>query len=408
MKATVRPLDDPSLLEGVNRLRVRTFPQFPEARDHAFYSYIYGWFKEHPLGDLMERWVSVNGDGEVVGHLVATAQYYRINGQRVIAHTPGDYMVEEGYGFQAISLMRRFFRATENCVACDMVPTVIEVESRLGAEVAGELQYAAKLLNVSRLPVPAIPARFGRLLGLKQENIHVRGYDPGPPQEASSQGAAPQGQEDVEPLPFRPRLPLPAPVKGVLNGALSLVDKGLGAVFGGAGLKVEKIDSFDESFDEFFEKVAAGVACVPEKDSAFLRWRYGPGAPQHPVTVLGVRGGETLLGYTVLKIISAGSDDGYIFDLTTLPDRPDVARALIAASVRFFREQGAQIMRYRFVESPTSARYHDLRSLGFFYRKGRNNSLLVKFADGGLHKLADEISNWSYSVGDGEAAFWGR
>jgi hypothetical protein len=121
----------------------------------------------------MYRWVAVAEDGhnesQVVGHLAATPQYYRIGGQRVVAYTPCDYMVHSRHAFQAFSLMRTFFRATENCVACDMVPAVIAVESRLGAEVAGQLQYAAKLLNVSRLPVPPLPSLVRRLLNLKEQ-----------------------------------------------------------------------------------------------------------------------------------------------------------------------------------------------------------------------------------------------
>src|SRR3954466_1640073 len=141
MKVVVRPFDDPSLEDGVAKLRIRAYPQFPETRDIAFYSLAYRWFKSHPLGNEMHRWVAVTEDGQVVGHLAATPQYYRINGQRGVAHTPCDYMVDSRRGFQARSLMRTFFRAPENCVACDMVPAVIEVESRLGAEVAGQLQY---------------------------------------------------------------------------------------------------------------------------------------------------------------------------------------------------------------------------------------------------------------------------
>jgi hypothetical protein len=41
------------------------------------------------------------------------------------------------------------------------------IETRTGAEVAGQLQYAAKLLNVSRLPVPPIPSTARRLLKLE-------------------------------------------------------------------------------------------------------------------------------------------------------------------------------------------------------------------------------------------------
>jgi len=401
MKAVVRPFDDPSLEDGVARLRIQAYPQFPETRDVEFYASAYRWFESHPLGNALHRWVAVTEDGQVVGHLAATPQYYRINGQRVVAHTPCDYMVHHRHGFQALSLMRRFFRATENCVACDMVPAVIQVETRLGAEVAGQLQYAAKLLNVSRLPMPPAPLPVKRLLNLGEPPVTARGY-------ASRPGTVPSyaEEEQVAPPPVRPRLPIPAPVKKLLNGGLRSVDEALGSAFGGV-LKAEEIEGFDESFDELFEEVASKVACVPEKDSAFLRWRYGPGSPQFPVTVLGVKEGDTLLGYAVLMVTLTGQD-GNVFDLTTLPERRDVARALLNESIRFFRRAGVQIVRYRFLESPSSPRSSDLRRLGFFYRKGRRNSLLVKFADPRLHETANDTANWSYVVGDGEASFWTR
>jgi hypothetical protein len=402
MKVMVRSLDDPSLEDGVARLRIRAYPQFPETRDVEFYSSVYRWFESHPLGNEMYRWIAVADDGQngsqVVGHLAATPQYYRIDGQRVVAYTPCDYMVHSQHGFQALSLMRTFFRAIENCVACDMVPAVIAVESRLGAEVAGQLQYAAKLLNVSRLPVPPIPSPVRRLLNL-QQSVTARGY-------ASRPEAEPHNAEEhVAPL-VRPRAPIPASVKELLNEGLRMVDEALSSGFGG-DLRAEVLKGFDGSFDELFEKIASKVPCVPEKDSAFLHWRYGPGSPQFPVTVLGVKEEETLLGYAVLMVTSTGQD-GNVLDLTTLPERRDVARALLRESVRFFRRVGVQIVRYRFLESSTSPRSSDLRRLGFFYRKGRRHSLLVKFADRELHNTANETANWSYTVGDGEASFWTR
>jgi hypothetical protein len=352
----------------------------------------------------MYRWVAVADDGQsgsrVVGHLAATPQYYRIGGQRVVAYTPCDYMVHYRHGFQAFHLMRMFFRTTENCVACDMVPAVIAVESRLGAEVAGQLQYAAKLLNVSRLPVPPVPSPVRRLLNLHQ-TVTARGYASRPDTERHD------AEEHVAPPLVRPRAPIPAPVKKLLNEGLRIADEVLSSGFGD-DLRAEVLEGFDESFDELFEKIAAQVRCVPEKDSAFLRWRYGPGSPQFPVTVLGVKEGGTLLGYSVLMVSMTAGQDGNVLDLTALPGRRDVARALLRESVRFFRRVGAQIVRYRFVESPTAPRPSDLRRLGFFYRRGRRHTLLVKFADRNLHNTANNIANWSYTVGDGEASFWTR
>ena len=403
MKAVVRPLDDPSLEDGVANLRIQAYPQFPETRDVEFYSSAYRWFRSHPLGSALHRWVAVDEDGRVVGHLAAVPQYYRIGGQRVVAHTPCDYMVDPRHGFQALSLMRTFFRTVENCVACDMVPAVIGVETRLGAEVAGQLQYAAKLLNVSRLPAPPLPSPVRRLLSLGEQTVTPRGYASRPgPSETEPRDAG----EHVTPPSVRPRAPIPAPVKRLLNGGLRTVDEALSSAFGD-GLRAGVVEGFDESFDELFENAAAGVPCVPEKDAAFLRWRYGPGSPQFPVTVLAVKERETLLGYAVLMVTSTGQD-GYVLDLTTLPGRRDAARALLRESVRFFRRAGVQIVRYRFLESPTSPRSSDLRRLGFFRRKGRRNSLLVKFADSGLHEMANDTANWSYTLGDGEGSFWTR
>ncbi|MDN5698184.1 MAG: GNAT family N-acetyltransferase, partial [Rubrobacter sp.] len=124
---------------GVHQLRVLAYPDHEDVRDFAFFDRMYRWYQSHPLADQMQRWISETEDGEVVGHLAAMPLYYRVNGQRMIAHTPGDYMVHPEHGFQALSLMRRFFKSVDNCFACDMVPAVIDVQSRFGADVAGQM-----------------------------------------------------------------------------------------------------------------------------------------------------------------------------------------------------------------------------------------------------------------------------
>ena len=139
MKVVVRPLESTDLQEDLTKLRILARPDDPNAYDTDWQSSVWRWLESHPLADRMHRWV-VDAEGEIVGHLAALPQYYRINGQRVIAHTPADYMVLPGYGFHAIILMRKFFRTCENCVTCDAVPAVIGIETKLGAEEAGRLQ----------------------------------------------------------------------------------------------------------------------------------------------------------------------------------------------------------------------------------------------------------------------------
>ncbi|MDP8944447.1 MAG: GNAT family N-acetyltransferase [Actinomycetota bacterium] len=400
MKTAVELVEGPELEDKIAQLRILSYPDFPEVHDVAYYSNLYRWYEDHPLSGKLYRWVSVTEKGEVVGHLTAFPQFYRIDGQRVVAHTPGDYMVLPQHGFQAIMLMRSFFRSTENCVVCDMVPAVIGVETRLGAEVVGNLKYAAKLMNVSRLPMPSVPAPLRRLLNLPQQFAPARGF-------TERLGAeAHEVEEHVAPPAPRPRAPIPRPLQGLLNRGLRAVDGALASGFGG-DLEAEVLDGFDDSFDDLFERVAAVVPCTAEKDAAFLRWRYGPGSPQAPVTVLGVRSRGKMLGYAVLSTAFHGQD-GYILDLTALPGRQDVVRALLRETVRSFRRMGVQIIRYRFVESPTSPRSTDLRRLGFFYRRGRRHKLLTKFADTSLRETTGDLVNWSLSFGDGEAGFWIR
>jgi hypothetical protein len=400
MKTTVELVKGSELEDKIGYLRILSFPDFPEVRDVGYYSDIYRWYRDHPLADEMYRWVSITEEGEVVGHLTAFPQFYRIDGQRVVGHTPGDYMVLTQHGFQAIMLMRSFFRQTENCVVCDMVPAVIGLETRLGAEVVGDLKYWAKLINVSRLPMPSVPAPLRRLFKLPETFAPARGFTDRP-------GAEPQqAEEHVAPPAPRPRAPIPRPLQKLMNRGLETVDEVLSRGFGG-DLEVEEIDEFDDSFDDLFERVAAVVPCTAEKDAAFLRWRYGPGSPQAPVTVLGVRSGGRMLGYAVLRIAFHGQD-GYILDLTARPGRQDVARALLRESVSAFRRRGVQIIRYRFVESPTSPGPADLGRLGFFRRRGRSHKLLTKFADKGLRGTTNDLANWSMSFGDGEAGFWLR
>lgn len=396
MRANVMPLEEAGNPSGVQDLRNRIYAHFPEIRGEEWHASVYDWIYTHPLADHIHRWVAVAGE-EVVGHLAAIPQYYRVGGERVVAYTPADYMALPGYGFAAFSLMKKFYEMAENHVACDMVPDVIALESRMGAEVAGHLDYAAKLLDVSRLPLPRLPAVLERRLRLEHDRGGARGYGGG------GQDGEPEG-----PPPVRPRLPMPGIVRRALNAALQTVDTGLFAASAGR-TKVVELGGFDDSFDTFFEKVAASVDCTPEKDSEFLRWRYGPESPQHPVTVLAASEGGELLGYAVLRVTyetTHGFSEAFIMDLSILPGHGEAARALLAESVRRFRQAKVPIVRYRYSSSVTSPGAADLARLGFFRREGRSNSLLVGFADERLQALARDIDHWSYNVGDGEATFW--
>ena len=354
MKVVIRPLSSRDL-HGVDRLRTQVYSHSPEIFDADWQASVWRWLETHPLAGEMRRWVVVAGD-EVVGHLAALPQYYRINGQRVVAYTPADYAVLPQYSRHAILLMRKFFSTAVNCVSCAVIPAVIKIQTRLGSEEAGKLQFAAKLLNVSAIP-----------------NFPTA---------------------------------IPAPISQLINWGLWVVDRVLSDPFVADDPRVEVFDGFDKSFDDLFESVAAATPCVPEKDAAFLRWRYGAGSPQASATLLGTRSEGRLLGYAVLWVTPQG--DGYLLDLTTRPGHHDVARSLLRHTVRHFRRAKVRSIRHLFIPSPTSAQTKNLWRLGFLPLNKRRPALLVRFADRSLHNVANDTANWSYSTGDGEATFWAR
>lgn len=355
-KARVRPLASDDSWEDLARLRTLTFPHLPESYDHDWHSSIWRWLERHPLADEMHRWV-VESEGEIVGHLAALPQYYRIDGQRVVAHTPAHYMILPQYGFYAISLMRKFFATCKNCVAPDYFSTVINIEKRLGAQEIGELRFWVKVWDLSVL------SSFPRL-------THI---------------------------------PL---LRQFSNYGLRAVDRALSSTLLEDNLRVEVLEEFDESFNELFESVTAVVPCTPEKDVSFLRWRYGCGSPQASATVLGVKDRGTLLGYAVLWINVEGN--GYLLDLMTRPHRHDVAGLLLRETSHHFRRLRVRSIRYRFAESVTSPRSRELLRLGFLpvSVRERQGTLLAKFADARVHQLAKDISHWSYTSGDGELTYW--
>ena len=350
MSLSIRPLDKPELHRGYIQMTMTKYPEYGDNLDHLDTdSAVWTWLESYPLARGMHRFVLVTEAKEVVGHLAAVPQLYRIKGLQVVAYTPADFVVLDGYGFYALPLMRKFFRDYRDSVACDYFEESNRIQRWLGANEVSKLRFAVKFLDISQL------VQHSRFIPESMTKFINRGL------------------RAVDNLPVH-----------------SLEDD----------LKVEELEGFDESFDKLFEAVASTVPCTTEKTAAFLRWRYGPGSPTEPVTVLGVKGENSLLGYAVLRVTSRAPKEGYLLDLTTLPGRKDVARALCREASFRFAQTGAYILKYKFLESVTSPQLKDLQRLGFITRREGYDTLSVRFADARLGETACDPANWSYSIGD--------
>jgi len=330
---------------------LRTAPEFVEQ-----HLKVWSWLETHVLANDIKRWVLVTETGEVVGHLAAVPQFYWINGHRIAAHTMTDFSVLPRYGFHALSLVRSYFRSVQNSVISDQEEEAVRILRRLGVVEVGTQQFALKALDVST-------NSLAKVLGVSDSLL------------------------------------VPASIPRLLGTVLQVVDKALINTTQN-GLKVEVLEDFDESFDELFEGVVAVVPCIGEKNAMSLRWHYGPDSPLAPVTVLGVRGAEGLLGYAVLKVTQMAPKAGFLLDLMTLPGRHDVAQALCKEAICRFRRAAAHTIRYWYLESVTGPQLKDLRHLGFLTRKQEKNALLVKLADRDMHETACNAANWSFGGAD--------
>ncbi len=95
-------------------------------------------------------------------------------------------------------------------------------------------------------------------------------------------------------------------------------------------IKIEKIDTFNDSFTYFWDEISEHYDFIVERSPAYLNWRYCDtrgGSFDKYVAFLD----EQILGYVVSSVNRYQPDypEGYIVDILYLPDRSDVARVLL-------------------------------------------------------------------------------
>ena len=110
-------------------------------------------------------------------------------------------------------------------------------------------------------------------------------------------------------------------------------------------IKISEVTAFDERIDEFWNKISENHRYIAERNQDYLNWRYcDPRAGGFKVKI--ATEGSKVLGYYVLKINRFLKDYsvGFIVDLLALPDRPEVASALVEDTVGYFEENDVNIV----------------------------------------------------------------
>ncbi len=308
-------------------------------------------------GSTTPRWVLQAGDA-IVGFLAAVAMDYQAGNERVVAHTPCDFMVRPDHRFHGVKLMREFFRSGRNCVSWDDIAATIKVTTWLGAPRAATLDRWTKPLDARAF------ARRGALTRVP----------------AALWWPVTRGMRAAE--------------------ALSSIRRRHEA-----RVEIEVVKSFDARFDRLFERrVVPGGASVL-RDSRFLNWRYGPASPHEASeTAVVADGAGELLGYVISHASTGDRRRGYIMDLQAAPGADDaVAGALLAHAVARLRKLGPWTVSHYQVAGERAISEPLLRRHGFVKRRGLE--LLVRMRGANGETPAEPQRAWSGVFGDTEASF---
>jgi GNAT superfamily N-acetyltransferase len=112
------------------------------------------------------------------------------------------------------------------------------------------------------------------------------------------------------------------------------------------------IQKFDDKYNSLWSMVQDHFGFIIDRNREYLNWRYcDPRAGKYIIKQLVDRG--EVQGYIVLRINNYQKEYpiGYIVDLFTFPERPDVANALLSESVEFFKANSINVVNYLIVKN---------------------------------------------------------
>jgi len=133
---------------------------------------------------------------------------------------------------------------------------------------------------------------------------------------------------------------------------------------GDTDVSVQMLDQFDESFDDFWNRVQDKYRAIAIRDQAFLKWRFTPVSARR-YHILVARSPDKMLGYSVIRCANVrGIPTGLILDLLLLDSNQgeEAGVCLTAHAEAFFRSQKMSLIAALMV--PGSAEYRVLRLLG--------------------------------------------
>ena len=128
-------------------------------------------------------------------------------------------------------------------------------------------------------------------------------------------------------------------------------------------IKIEKLNTFSEDFDNLWEKVKSEISIGLVRNKIYLNWRYFQ-KPEENYQVFALKQNEHLRGYIVLKIEARfGLKIVLIMDVLTDPSNLLYQNSLIKFAIHYFNKKKADII--SIVMFSHSRYYYSLRKFRF-------------------------------------------
>ena len=117
-------------------------------------------------------------------------------------------------------------------------------------------------------------------------------------------------------------------------------------------VSLKPIDKFTKEYDIFWNQIKTKMNYISERDSRILNWKYcSPIVPGY--NKIGAYNNQNQLeGYIIFKTTTFTPDYpiGYIVDLLSLPNKPEIQHALVSSALEYFDENQVNLINYQQVE----------------------------------------------------------
>jgi hypothetical protein len=159
--------------------------------------------------------------------------------------------------------------------------------------------------------------------------------------------------------------------------------------------KIERINTFDQRFDELWLKVKGTLPISTWRDSEYLNWRYCS-RPDKKYGIFAAEEDKTLVGYMV-----AGDEQlentGCIVDFLSLSDKTEVALPLIAAAIDYFKNQGMHTVTCHVLEHNPLYKFLIAED---FTRYGSGSHFILRTDTPDFPAAALDYEQWYLMAGD--------